>query len=433
MLTQEEDMEIAALRGRGWSVSAIARHTGRDRKTVKAYLAGQAKRRERTPSVLEPYRDYLAARFVDDPHVLGTVLFGELGRLGFDRSYQTFVRQLRVMGLRPVCECCRRGGVDVTTEIDHPPGEELQFDWLELRETPWGQPAYVLIGALSYSGCCRGVFSEAQTGPHVIESLDGVLRRLGGTTRRWRTDRMAGVVHPGSDRLLAEFAACAKHYGVGVDVCPARRAKRKGVAEAAVKYLTRSWWCSAAVATPAQAQMSLDRFCVEVADERRRGAGTIAKLAASEGLLGLPSAPFPAEICVERGVSRSALVAFEGNHYSVPAALAGVAQVTVRARLGEQTLVIVSAAGTQVAKHRRAPSGTGQLIRCAEHAAGLEQAVLSAFTTHKPCRRKQNRPPGQAALQAAAILRGEQPAAANDGGGVVIDLERYAQLAQVAR
>ncbi len=429
MVTQEEDMEIAALRGRGWSVSAIARHTGRDRKTVKAYLAGQAKRRRRAPSVLEPFRDYLVARFADDPHVLGTVLFRELRALGFDRSYQTFTRELRALGLRPQCECCRRGGVDVTIEIDHPPGEELQFDWLELRETPWGQPAYVLIGALSYSGRCRGVFSEGQTGAHVIESLDGVLRRLGGTTRRWRTDRMAGVVYPGSDRLLGEFAACAKHYGVGVDVCPARRAKRKGVAEAAVKYLTRSWWCSAALATPAQAQMSLDRFCVEVADERRRGSGTIAKLAASEGLLGLPSAPFPAEICVERPVSRSALVAFEGNHYSVPAALAGAAQVTVRARLGEPTLVIVSVAGTQVAEHRRAPSGAGQLIRSAEHAAGLEHAVLAAFTTHRPCRAKQNRPPGQAALAAAAVLRGEQPA----DGGVVIDLERYAQLAEVAR
>ena len=51
MLTQEEDMEIAALHGRGWSVSAIARHTGRDRKTVKAYLQGEAtRRRRRAPS-----------------------------------------------------------------------------------------------------------------------------------------------------------------------------------------------------------------------------------------------------------------------------------------------------------------------------------------------------------------------------------------------
>ncbi|MGC2373141.1 MAG: hypothetical protein WA484_04620, partial [Solirubrobacteraceae bacterium] len=77
------------------------------------------------------------------------------------------------------------------------------------------------------------------------------------------------------------------------------------------------------------------------------------------------------------------------------------------------------------------PSGAGQLIRSAEHAAGLEQAVLSAFTTRRPCRGKQNRPPGEAALAAAAILRGEHGAGQDDG--VVIDLERYAKLAEVAR
>ena len=101
MLTQEEDMEIAALRGRGWSVSAIARHTGRDRKTVRAYLAGQAKLRGHAASVLEPYRCYLQARFADDPHVLGTVLFRELGELGFDRSYQTLTRELRTLEIAP--------------------------------------------------------------------------------------------------------------------------------------------------------------------------------------------------------------------------------------------------------------------------------------------------------------------------------------------
>ena len=40
MLTPEEDMEIEALKKRGWSISAIARHLGRDRKTIRAYLAG---------------------------------------------------------------------------------------------------------------------------------------------------------------------------------------------------------------------------------------------------------------------------------------------------------------------------------------------------------------------------------------------------------
>jgi len=427
MLTQEEDVEIHALRARGWSISAIARHTGRDPKTVRACLSALCGERERAPSVLERYREYLVARFVDDAHVLSSVLYRELVSLGFDRSYQTLTRELRRLQLRPVCECCRRGGVDVTTEIDHPPGEELQFDWLELRDTPWGAPAYVLVGALSHSSKCRGYFSDGQTGAHVIEALDGVLRRLGGTARRWRTDRMAGVVYPGTDRLLPEFAACAKHYGVAVDVCPPRRAKRKGVVEAAINYLTGSWWSSAPVLTAAEAQASVDRFCVEVADLRRRGEGSIGELAEHEWLRGLPLLPFPAEIVAERPVGRSALVAFEGNSYSVAAALAGERQVTVRARLGEQTVRIFSAAGVLLATHGRAPAGAGQIVRSAEHAADLEATVLSVFTTRPPCRRKQNRPPGPAAQAAAARLRGEQP------DGVVVDLERYAEFAEVAR
>jgi transposase len=49
MLAWEEHVEIHALRAQGWSVSAIARHLGRDRKTVRAYLSSQ-----RTPGVRRP-------------------------------------------------------------------------------------------------------------------------------------------------------------------------------------------------------------------------------------------------------------------------------------------------------------------------------------------------------------------------------------------
>ena len=34
-------MQAAALRARGWSISAIARHLGRDRKTVRGYLSSK--------------------------------------------------------------------------------------------------------------------------------------------------------------------------------------------------------------------------------------------------------------------------------------------------------------------------------------------------------------------------------------------------------
>ena len=394
-------MEIVALRRRGWSVSAIARHTGRDRKTIRAWLAaGEQRRRPRAPSVLEPYRAYIERRLADDPHLDATVLLRELRPLGFERSYQTLTRELRRLALRPECPVCKRGGHRLTIELVHEPGEELQLDWLELAETPWGEPAYVLVGTLSHSGRIRAVLSDGMNFAHLVGAVDGVLRRLGGTTRSWRTDRMATVVEPGTDRLRPEATELAKHYGVTVSVCPAHRPQRKGVVEASIRYIGRSWWRTARVATAAEAQRSLDRWSAEVADQRRRGPLTVGQKAAAEPLLALPATAYPADLGVERIVSSSALVSFEGNGYSVPPALAGQA-VTVRVRVGEPVLQIVSSAGVLLASHRRAPAGTGQLVRPPAHQAALERAVLAAFTTRPRCARKPNRPPTAEALALA--------------------------------
>lgn len=367
----------------------------------------------------------MEARFVDDAHVFGSVLFEELVALGFDRSYPTLVREIRELGLRPACDCCQAGAVKLTVGLEHEPGEELQLDWLELAETPWGAKAYVLVGALSHSSRLRGCFSEGESFPHLAEALDGVLCRLGGSARSWRTDRMATFVYPGTDRLRPEAAAMAKHYGVQVAVCPAMRPQRKGVVEKAIQYVTQSWWRSAPVSTPAQAQADLDRWCVAVSDRRRRGRSTVSELAASEPLLALPELPFGAEYREARVVSREALVAFEANRYSVPPGHAG-GTVEVRARLGELHLEIYTPAGRRIARHRRALAGAGQTIRADEHTHALEQAVLSQFTTRTACPRKPNRPPGERALAEAARLRGQQP------GGVLVDLESYARIAKVA-
>ncbi len=424
MLSREDVVEIVALHRRGWSVSAIARHTGRDRKTVRAWLRGERRRDDRQqPSPLEPFRSYVAKRFEDDPHLDATVLLRELRSLGFERSYPTLTRELRRLELRPECPVCKRGGRGITVELVHEPGEELQLDWLELGETPWGEPAHVLVGALSHSGRVRAVFSEGESFPELAAALDGVLRRLGGTAKSWRVDRMASLVDPGSGRLRAEAAELAKHYGVTVAVCPAYRPQRKGVVEAAVRYVRRSWWRTARVATAAQAQASLDRWAVEVSDRRRRGSETVAALADAEPLLPPPPQPYPAWLRVERVVSASALVAFEGNRYSVPPAHAREA-VTLVCRLGEPQLRVVSAAGVLLATHRRLPAGAGQTARSAEHAAALERAVLAAFTTKPPCRRKANRPPSGEALRLASALA---PAALVEPQ--IPSLESYATLA----
>ena len=426
MLSPEEDVEITSLKKRGWSISAIARHTGRDRKTVRAYLNGEREpgvRERAEPDVFDRFEPYVRQRLEDDPHVRATVLFGEVVGLGFERSYQTFTRQVRDRQLRPHCEPCASSNGRAHVDIEHPPGEEIQWDWLELNDTPWGEKAFVLVGALSHSGKFRGWFSDSDDQAHLVVGLDEVLRRLGGTPRRWRVDRMATVINPQTGKLQRSFAPVVKHYGVGVDPCPPRHGNRKGVVEKAIDYLTQSWWRTARVTTPAEAQASLDAWCATTADARRRDGSTVAELAAAEPLLGLPPVPFPAEVVEVRTVAANALVSLWGNRYSVPPGLVG-GTVQIRWRLGEHTASF-HAQGRLVCVHRLAPRGAQQTVHLPEHTAALENVVLDAFNTDRPCRRKVNRPPSDAALALAAELIGEQAAA-----DPVIDLDVYRRLTE---
>ncbi|WP_143536592.1 terminase gpP N-terminus-related DNA-binding protein, partial [Rhodococcus sp. 05-2254-6] len=60
MLTREEDVEIHALHQRGWKIADIARHTGRDRKTIRSYLNGTTTPGVRKRSIPDPFEVFLA-------------------------------------------------------------------------------------------------------------------------------------------------------------------------------------------------------------------------------------------------------------------------------------------------------------------------------------------------------------------------------------
>src|SRR2546425_352371 len=175
----------------------------------------------------------------------------------------------------------------------------------------------------------RGGRAEPLDRAHLIEAMDGVMRRLGGTARVWRTDRLATVIVPGSRDVQPSFAPVAKHYGAVVEPCPPRRGNRKGAVESAVRYTCGRWWRTMAATSPEEAQLSLDRFLAGPGDSRPRrsptgGRTTVGVLGDAEPLLALPAAPFPASVEVSRVVAANALVAFRGNRYSVPPGLGGV-------------------------------------------------------------------------------------------------------------
>ena len=139
----------------------------------------------------------------------------------------------------------------------------------------------------------------------------------------------------------------------------------------------------------------------------------------------LPAVPYPATIEVTRAADDRASVAFRGNRYSVTPGLGGT-ELTLRHRLGTGTVEIFTPGGTLMVTHRLAPPGAGAMVRTPAHRAALEAVVLSQFSAARPCDRKANRPPGQAALSERAALMGAE------GLEPSVDLDQLAEVVRLA-
>lgn len=169
MFTREEDVEAYALRAQGWSISAIAPHLGRDRKTVRAHLE---RRREPEARVqdddpFEPFVAYVRQRLHDDRHLRASVLDRELHELGLTASYQTLTRETRagaaaavrgVLGRegsghyrdRAIHRARKRSGTGSSCRSRGVCIDSANTP-RSISETPWGSTGLVQVGALSYT------------------------------------------------------------------------------------------------------------------------------------------------------------------------------------------------------------------------------------------------------------------------------------------
>lgn len=374
----------------------------------------------------------MTARLTEDRHLWAQTLLDELRPLGYEGSYPTLTRQIRARSLRPACVACAHVTKRANAVIEHPPGEETQFDWLELPDSPagWGFPTkkvFLLVGSLAHSGVWRAVISPSMDLPHLLAAMTRLLAALGGLTRVWRFDRMATVLNPTTKDLTPMFAAFAKHHGVQAVVCRPRSGNRKGVVEKNNHTAAQRWWRNLPdELTLEQAQARLDAFAKRQDDRPREdvdGRTTAAAMFPAERLRPLPPIVFPVIVAQERTATRQALIDWRGNRYSVPPELAAT-KVTVSHRLGADTIDIATTSGTVVARHRTAQPGLGVTVRDTGHVTALEAIALAWAPPGRPHRRKERIPPGTTALRAAAILTG------TTAPSTVISLAAYEQAAK---
>jgi transposase len=389
VLGQQQWDAVHDRRREGHSISAIARELGLDRKTVRSCLRQAAWRpyqRAAASSVLDPYREWLAAR-APEVDYSARILWQELrARHGFAGSYVIVRRAVAPLRLAAVAASLTQ------RRFETGPGEQAQCDWGQVSVPLGGlrTAVHVFVMTLGYSrrGFAQGFLGERMH--DLLAAHEVAFAHFGGRCEFLLYDRMRTVVlgtSKGRPKLNPTFASFAGHWGFTVRLCQPYRAQTKGKVESGVKYVKRNFVPGRIFRDLEDFNAQLTAWQAEVADVRVHGTTHQRPIDrfAEEARAMVPTAGQASflQACVrDRVVADDWLVAIDGNRYSVPFALIG------------RTVQVVRQGGCWAIRHR------GELV--AEHPVLAGRGQISVLPEHGPGAVARNRRQRHASPRAAA-------------------------------
>jgi transposase len=328
VVTLGELVMILDLARQGLSVSAIARRTGRDRKTIRTYIARGLeppayKPREPTPSPLGPFEAFLRERVGRFPDLTGRRLWREVRDLGFAGGYSTVTDFLRTVRPPAAAAFERR--------FETPPGRQAQVDFAHFKVRFEDEPGaerivWLFSLVLGHSRMMWARFVAQQDLATVLRCHVAAFEALGGVPEQILYDRMRtavlgevderGIVY--NDKLLA----LAGHYGYLPKACRPYRAKTKGKVERPFRYVREDFFLARSFRSLGDLNAQFTQWLDQVANRRLHGTtGRIVIEHFAEerpALKALPAGPFNAVLRLERRISHEGMVSVGGNLYSVP-------------------------------------------------------------------------------------------------------------------
>jgi len=319
---------ILDLARQGLTVSAIARRTGRDRKTIRTYIERGLeppayKPRKPTPSPLAPFEAFLRGRVDRFPELTGRRLWREVRDLGFGGGYSTVTDFLRTV--RPAAE------PTFERRFETPPGRQAQVDFAYFKvrfdDEPGAERIVWLFSlVLGHSRMMWARFVARQDLATVLRCHVAAFTALGGMPEQILYDRMRtavlgevderGIVY--NDKLLA----LAAHYGFMPKACRPYRAKTKGKVERPFRYVREDFFLARSFRNLDDLNAQFVEWLDQVANRRLHGTTgrvVIEHFAEEQpALKGLPAGPFNAVLRLERRISHEGMISVGGNLYSVP-------------------------------------------------------------------------------------------------------------------
>jgi transposase len=349
------------------SIRELARRHRVHRRTVRQALASAVPPQRRTPErvspVLGPYREVIRGWLRTDEqlprkqrhtaHRVWQRLVDEYGAQVGESTVRAFVAQVKAE---------RRTGVAVVTVPQtHPPGQEAEVDFGEIRSWVAGtsEKLWLFVLRLSCSGKAVHVAYANTAQESFLDGFVIAFDRLGGVPARVRLDNLKPAVIRvllGRERLEnPRFVALRSHYGFDAFYCQPgiEGAHEKGGVEGEIGRFRRRHLVPIPTVDSLGELNGLLAEADAADDARRIGSRrhTVGEAFAVEAatLRPLQEQPFdPAQRLVCR-VDSKARVCVRQSYYSVPARLAGL---RVSVRLGARRVQILDG-GRVVAEHPR--------------------------------------------------------------------------------
>ncbi len=241
---------ILDLHRQGLSVTAIARRTGRDPKTIRKYiergleLPAYGPRQVGRPNKITPYLDYVRERIAAFPELTATRLTRELRERGYTGAY-TAVKRF-VAAIRP-----SDGPKPFEVRFETPPGHQAQVDFARFVTVFEDEPGItriiwlfsMVLGHSRHIVARFGLHQDLQT---LLRCHMAAFAAMGGVPIEILYDRMKTAVTGEDDQghivYNRSLLALAKHYGFYPRACRPYRAKTKGKVERPFSYIRKDFF-----------------------------------------------------------------------------------------------------------------------------------------------------------------------------------------------
>lgn len=296
----------------------IAAALGIGRKRVRRILKGKAEAAAiPKASILDEYSRLIAHWYKQYPRLQAAQVYDRLKSYGYNGSYVSVARVTREY---------RAPKQSAYHSLIFLPGEEAQVDWFFFNHERLGQVAG-FVYVLSYSRYAWGIFYPKTSFEFFLAGHLECFKHIGGLAHTHRYDNLKSVVLKRTPEIEynPQFLDFARYYGFSIHACNPYSGNEKGRVERLIRDI-RAFLYGESFIDLKDLNRKFHAWLEGRNAAVHRSTDQAPKdLLSKERLIRLPGQAYPASRFIQASASKTALVEFETNKYSVPSTCAGKA------------------------------------------------------------------------------------------------------------